>query len=134
MSEQENVRVVEQAYSNFKSGDIAALLDLMADDVEWELPAVTDVPFAGRRQGRAAVGEFFAAVGASQDVRAFEPREYIAQNDKVVSLGRYDWHVKGTGRDFGSEFVHVFTIRDGKIVDFHEYFDTATAAAAYRRD
>src|SRR2546423_8962502 len=118
MSEQDNVRVVEQAYNNFKTGAIAALLDLMADDVTWELPSVADVPFTGKRQGRAGVGEFFALVAAAQDVRVFEPREFVAQGDKVVSLGHYEWQVKGTGRTFGCDFAHVFTLRAGQVVDF----------------
>jgi uncharacterized protein len=134
MSEQDNVRVVEQAYNNFKTGDIAALLDLMADDVTWELPSVEHIPFTGQRQGRAGVGEFFALVAAAQDVRVFEPREFVAQGDKVVALGHYEWQVKGTGRTFGSDFAHVFTLRAGKIAGFNEFFDTAVAAQAYRRD
>jgi ketosteroid isomerase-like protein len=36
-------------------------------------------------------------------------------------------------REFSSDFCHVFTIRDGKIVDFHEYMDTAAATNAYRK-
>jgi uncharacterized protein len=133
MSEQENVAIVQQAYNNFKSGNIQALLDLCADDIEWTLPEIENVPFAGTRKTRAGVGEFFALVGANQDVLQFEPRETIAQRDKVVSLGHYEWRVKSTGRQFSGDFAHVFTIRDGKIVAFHEYTDTATAAAAYRK-
>jgi uncharacterized protein len=133
MSAEDNVRVVEQAYNNFKTGDIAALLDLMADDVTWQLPSVADSPFTGKRQGRASVGEFFALVAAEQDVRVFEPHEFVAQGDKVVALGHYEWLVKRDGRVFASDFAHVFTVRAGKITGFHEYFDTAVAAEAYRR-
>jgi ketosteroid isomerase-like protein len=41
--------------------------------------------------------------------------------------------VKATAREFGSDFAHVFTIRDGKVVAFKEYFDSAAAATAYRK-
>ena len=68
-----------------------------------------------------------------QEVLEFEPREFIAQGDKVVSLGNYRWRVKDTGREFKSDFVHIFTIRDGKIVRFREHLDTAAAAAAYKK-
>ena len=47
MSEQENIAVVQQAYNNFKTGNIQALLALLSDDVEWELPEVENVPFTG---------------------------------------------------------------------------------------
>lgn len=131
MSEQENIKLVQQAYENFKSGDIQSLLGLLADDVSWQLPEIENVPFAGKRQGRESVGQFFSTVAGSQDVKSFEPREFVAQGDKVVALGSYTWRVKSTGREFGGEWVHVFTIRDGKVTGFHEYTDTAAAAAAY---
>ena len=48
MSEQ-NKAIVEQAYNNFKTGNIEALLSLMADDISWTLPEMEGVPFAGKR-------------------------------------------------------------------------------------
>jgi ketosteroid isomerase-like protein len=72
-------------------------------------------------------------VEANQETLEFEPREFIAQGDKVVSLGHYRWRVKTTGREFSSDFAHVFTVRDGKIVSFQEYTDTASAARAYQK-
>ena len=61
------------------------------------------------------------------------PREFVAQGDKVVSLGHYRWRVKSTGQEYSSDFAHVFTVSDGKITGFQEYTDTASAARAYQR-
>jgi hypothetical protein len=133
MSEQDNIRLAQQAYNNFKTGNIEALLNLVADDIDWQLPEVANVPFAGKRRGRAEVAEFFASVNRTQEPLQFEPREFVAQGDQVVSLGHYQWRVKDTNREFASDFAHVFTIRDGKITGFREFFDTARAAAAYQR-
>jgi ketosteroid isomerase-like protein len=129
----ENKAVVEQAYNNFKTGNIEGLLNLMSDDIIWTLPEMEGVPFAGKRTGRAGVGEFFAILGSSQDTLAFEPREMIAEGDQVVSLGSYTWRVKANNREFGGDFAHVFTIRDGKIVAFHEYMDTAACTNAHQK-
>jgi uncharacterized protein len=96
VSEQENAKVVEQVYGRFKSGDIQSLLNLLSDDVEWELPNIENVPFAGKRHGREQVGEFFKALADTQEVQHFEPKEFIAQGDKVVALGHYHWRVKST--------------------------------------
>ena len=133
MSEQENSQIVRQAYENFKSGNIQALLSLFADDIQWQLPEMENVPFAGQFKGREGAAQFFAALGDAQEVGQFEPREFVAEGDKVVALGHYVWHVKSTGRDYESDWVHVFTIRDGKIVGFQEYTDTAAAVAAYQK-
>lgn len=132
MSEQ-NTAIAQQAYENFKTGNIQALLDQLSDDVTWQLPEIEGVPLSGKRTGRDGVREFFATLARDQEVIEFEPREFVAQGGKVVSLGHYKWRVKDTGRDFASDFAHVFTIRDGKVTGFREYFDSAAVAAAYQK-
>ena len=52
MNEQENAATVQQAYYNFKTGNIPGLLDQMSDNLTWELPEIDGVPFAGKRTGR----------------------------------------------------------------------------------
>jgi uncharacterized protein len=132
MSEHENRQLVELAYANFKAGDVPTLLQSMSEDITWQLPEIENVPFAGKRQGRGAVGEFFSALASLQDARSFEPREFIAQGAKVVVLGHYVWQVRANGRTYESDFAHVFTIRGGQIAAFHEYTDSAAAAKAFR--
>ena len=133
MSEQDNLQIVKEAYASFTRGDIPAILNTLSDDVVWFLPGQTDlVPVAGERRGRDEVGQFFSALDENQEVKEFEPQEFIAQGEKVVVLGQYRWRVKSTGREFSSDWAHVFTLRDGKVVGFHEYYDTAACADAYR--
>src|SRR6266446_3230261 len=133
MSEQESTAIAQQAYDNFKTGNIEALLDQLSDDITWQLPEMDGVPLGGIRTGREGVADFFVTLARDQEVIEFEPREFVAQGDKVVSLGHYKWRVKETGREFESDFVHVFTIRDGQIVGFREHFDSAVVAAAYQK-
>lgn len=132
MNEQDNVEVVKRAYDNFKTGDIGALLGQMSEGVDWRLPEIQGAPFAGARKGRGQVSEFFTSLADSQDSVSFEPREFVAQGDKVVALGTYNWRVKSNGREYGGDWAHVFTVRDGQIAGFHEYMDSAQAEAAFR--
>lgn len=131
MNTAENVQVVQRAYENFKKGNIQELIGLMAGDVHWQLPEVPNVAITGTRTGTAAVTEFFATVARDQEPLEFDPRQYIADGDKVVALGHYRWRVTGTGRTFDSDFAHIFTIKNGKVVRFQEFMDTAAVAAAY---
>ncbi|MGQ0538489.1 MAG: nuclear transport factor 2 family protein [Gemmatimonadaceae bacterium] len=124
--------VAQQAYEAFSRGDIPGALSQLSDDVEWIIPAIEGVPFSGTRRGRAQVAEFFAALAQQQDVIRFEPKEYFASDEKVVALGSYEWKVKSTGRTWGSDFAHIFVVRDGKVVRFQEITDTMAAAAAYK--
>src|SRR4051794_14262897 len=129
---QENTELVQQAYEKFQSGDIQTLLSLLSEDVVWQLPKIEGVPVGGERRGREEVGQWFATLADAQEVRQFEPREFVAQGDNVVALGHYAWLVKETGREFQSDFAHVFTVRGGEIARFQEYADSAKAAAAYQ--
>jgi ketosteroid isomerase-like protein len=131
MSEQDNVGVVRRAYENFKGGDIGGILDSLTDEVDWRLPDIEGVSFSGGRHGRESVGGFFSQLAESQESVSFEPREFVAQGDKVIALGTYRWRVKKTGREYGGDWAHVFTVSDGKIAGFHEYMDSAAAHAAF---
>ncbi len=133
MSEQENIKLVQQAYVNFKSGDIESLVGLFSDDIKWQLPEVENVPYTGRREGRQEVAQFFASLAEAQDSLEFDPQEFIAQGAKVVATGQYRWRARETGRDFGGDWAHVFTIENGKITGFHEYTDTAAMASAFQK-
>src|SRR3989442_5032468 len=133
MSEQDNLAVVQKAYNNFKDGNIQGLLDLLPDNVTWQLPDIEGVPFAGKRTGRESVREFFVGVEANQETLEFAPREFVAQGDKVVSLGHYRWRVKRNGPVYSSDFAHAVTASGGKINSFSEYTDNASAARAYQR-
>jgi ketosteroid isomerase-like protein len=132
MTPEQNKEVVQQVYANFKSGNIESLLDLMSDSVEWELPDLAGVPAAGKRQGRAGVADFFGKLAETQSMVNFEPKEFVAQADKVVVLGSYTWQVKSTGGKFTGGWAHVFTLHNGKVTRFREYTDTAAVARAYQ--
>jgi large subunit ribosomal protein L3 len=59
--------------------------------------------------------------------------DIFAEGDMVVALGSSDWRVKANKREFGGDFAHVFKIRDGKIVEFNEYMDTAACSNAHQK-
>ena len=119
MSAEENTPLVQNAYEAFGRGDIAALAELIADDIEWINPGDPgDNPNAGTFTGKEAVLGWFGGLAASRDYTTFEPREFIAQNDKVVCLVYAEATVRDTGRAFVSHEAQVWTLRDGKIARF----------------
>jgi len=132
MDPQENTKLVQQGYQHFKSGNIPALLDMLSDNVEWVFPELKGVAVTGTRRGRKEVADFYAKLAETQETLSFEPREFVAQGDKVVVLGHYSFRVKATGKQFESDWAEVFTIKNGKIARFQEYANTAAAMVAYQ--
>jgi uncharacterized protein len=129
MNEQQNLDLVRQGYEAFGRGDINALLELLAEDIEWTSPGPPELPTAGARRGRQQVAEFFQAVDQVFEIQRFEPKSFIAQGDLVVVLGSDTASVRATGKVLTDEWAHVFTIRDGKIAAMREYLDTAAVVA-----
>jgi ketosteroid isomerase-like protein len=70
---------------------------------------------------------------AAEETTKFEPKEFIAQGDRVVALGTYAATVRETGRSYETDWVHVFTVKDGKITSFNEFFDSAAASRAFQK-
>ena len=133
MSEPNNIQIIQNAYDKFTTGDIEGLLGLVAEDIRWNTPEIENAPFGGKQNGQEAVGEFFAQLGGAEDTTLFEITEFIAQGDRVVTLGKYGATVKETGRSYEVEMVHVFTVTDGKISSFDEFFDNALVGRAFQK-
>jgi ketosteroid isomerase-like protein len=133
VSADENTRLAQSGYEAFGRGDLAALAELMADDIEWVHPGDPDEnPNGGTFKGKEAVLGWFGGLASTVDFTTFEPREFIAQDDKVVSLVYAEATVPATGRALVNHEAHVWTFRDGKVARLQIYLDTSAAAAAHR--
>jgi hypothetical protein len=120
------------AYAAFGRGDIPAVLDTLADDIEWVVPGPSDIPTAGTYKGKQAAGAWFGVLHENLEFQVFEPREYIAQGDKVVSLIYAEATTRRNGGKIAIHEAHVWVFRDGKVTSIQFYQDTAAIAAAYR--
>jgi ketosteroid isomerase-like protein len=134
MDTHENKKLVMAGYRLFQSGDIRTLLDSYHDDAESIGPESEFVPFAGSFHGKAEIAQFFAKLHAAVQAIRFEPKEFIADGDKVIVIGESSWLVRQTGRSYDSSWVHVFTVREGKIARFEAYYDTAATEKAFLPD
>lgn len=121
-----NITVVEQAYAAFGRGDIAALLAMLDDDVEWTSPRT--LPHGGEFRGREQVVKFFENIGAAWAPLTLAVDQVDEVGDLVVGVVRADGIRRGGGAaSYGA--VHVFRVREGRIASFHEYVDTDGAIA-----
>ena len=132
METNESIRVVKQMFVALNEGNMTAVLNLFADEVEFEIPGPRDVPFVGRRHGRGEVAECFAQISKSALYENFEAREFLGSGERVVVIGHETLRSKETGRAFHNEWVMVFTVKRGKIVTFRNYWDTAAGQAAFK--
>ena len=129
-----NTALIQDLYAAFGRGDLLPTLAAAADPaIEWEsYGRREEFPVAGMHRGMKGLQDFFGTLAETVDFSEFTPKEFVAADDKVVALGHYTMKVKKNGREIACNWVHAYTIRDGKVLSFREYTDTALFAAAYR--
>jgi ketosteroid isomerase-like protein len=88
------------------------------------------IPWSGNWHGHEGWSKFFETLAESADEITLQMEPFAAQNDKVVTAGRYQATVKLTGRQIDSPLVHLWTIKDGMVVRCQELTNTAAEAAA----
>jgi uncharacterized protein len=130
MSVQENVQLVKDGYAAFARGDIQGLLALFSEDIEWVIPGA-GLPLAGTYRGHEGVASFFHKLTTESEILAFEPREFVAEGDRVLVAGWERGRVKATNRTYQADWVMAFTVQNGKVTQFREYSDTQAIAEAY---
>jgi ketosteroid isomerase-like protein len=127
-----NVEATKKGYECFQRGDIPSLIrDLLDDNCVWISPGPNEkLPWAGTFKGKHEIANFFAQVAQNLEFSEFAPREMIEQGETVVVLGTLAGRAKKTGKAVKNEWAHVFKFRQGKVVFFQEYIDTAADVLA----
>jgi ketosteroid isomerase-like protein len=127
-----NIKLIQDTYAAFGRGDIPAVLGAMTDDVEIGIVGrAQDAPLFGMHKGHAGAGEFFKQLADAHEITMFEPMKFAAAEDMVFVWGRYSWTMRKSGVSKTSEWLHVITIRGGKISLWRGHNDTAMLAEAY---
>ncbi|CAG2156830.1 hypothetical protein LMG31506_05827 [Cupriavidus yeoncheonensis] len=120
-----SLSVVKAAYDAFGRGDVPAILDLLADKVDWKMLGPPAIPYTGQRGSKEEVARFFAEVAQADEMQSFEPREFIEAGENVTVLGFERFMSRPEGRLVETEWIHVFTVHDGKVTRWRGCYDTA---------
>ena len=116
MNDQGNVALVLSVYDAFRRGDIAAVLNHIDPQAKLIFEGPSAIPWAGNRHGREDWAKFFQAIGENLDEITLTMEPFAVQGDNVVVVGRYQARVKLTGKRIDSPLVHLWTIRNAKVV------------------
>ena len=132
MSTEKNVQAVKDFFAAMGRGDREGLRALVAEDIEWIIPG-KDWPLAGTRYGHAGLADLLETASKTMETST-EPREFIAQGDRVLVVGYAAGKVKATNKPFKDDWVFAITVRDGRLTSIREYVDTQALARASQMD
>lgn len=132
MAERGTGELVQSFYDNFRAGDLDAVLACLSPEFELVYPGPSVIPSAGTWKGHAGFrGWAEAALQGHLPPESVNFEEFVVDGDKVAVPGHVNLRVKTTGKACETDFLHFFTVRDGKLTSFRDFFDTFALAQAY---
>src|ERR1700749_1666590 len=132
MSIENNVQVVKEFFAAISSGDKQRVLALVAEDIEWIVPG-EGWPLAGTHRGHAGLADLLKTASETIETST-EPREFVAQGDRVLVVGFAKGKIKATNKTFEDDWIFAITVRDGRLTNIREYIDTQALARAAHMD
>src|SRR6185312_2973724 len=133
VSAESNIETIKAVYAAFNKGDLARILDVLSDDVDWATEATsTAAPWYGARHGKQQVADFFSAFTGTMATDEFTLLAYAAYGDDVMTVVHHRSHNKDTGHSVDMNQHHWFGFSNGKIAYHRASEDTAQVEASLR--
>ena len=129
MGEKENRELIERWYKALSDGDFERMMAMHPDDVVFNL--VGSTPISGRSVTKEVVfGQVIAQVVDSlipETVKFGDNYRIMAADDNCVVAIMQGGGMGKNGEQYAQTYCHIFTIKDGLIVEVHDFFDTVVA-------
>lgn len=128
---QSDLDVIRGMYSAFARGDVASVLAVLARQLVWI--EAEGFPSAGTYTTPDAVLQnVFMRLAAEWEPFSAASREYVCDGQTAVVIGDYSGTCKATGKSFKAPFAHVWKLREGTVIGFQQFTDTAVVQRAMR--
>jgi hypothetical protein len=101
---------VRWAVDQVLTGNLAPMLALLAQDVEFQLALGSGL--CREESGKAPVASYFRMLG---EMVTFWQMDYTSGGDELIAWGKESFTVEPCGIEAGSDFALVFNLRDGLI-------------------
>lgn len=123
----ENLRTMKDIYARYAQGDLDAIYAALDDKVVWETEGA-EMAWSGRFD-RAGVPSYFARAFEVLEVLDYQVKTLLAQEDWVIGMVELRARFRASGKEESFRKLDTLRLRDGKIIEFREYYDTARVKA-----
>jgi uncharacterized protein len=124
--------IVRGFYDALGRGDVPGVLARLHDQLEWTEAERFPYYSGTWRSPQEVLDKLLIPLARDWDRFSARAHDFIAQGNRVVTLGEYSGTFKATGKSMTASFAHVWTIRDGRLARFDMYTDTAKVREALK--
>jgi uncharacterized protein len=131
-----NLAALKQCYERWnetKGGSTDDWLAMMDDKIDFKSLAKAQSPevsFTARRTCKDEMCGYLSGLLDDWEMEYYRVDDFVVDGDKICVLGKTAWTNKRTGIRAESPKFDYVTFKDGKIVAFYEFYDTAKMIAA----
>jgi hypothetical protein len=127
MQEQSNKILMLSVIAAFKDGNLEPLFAALAPDVVWTATAPREFfRFGGTHHGIAGMKEYTALLFSRYHFTRFTPKLVAAKGEQVWGLFEAEALHQPNGRYVRFDISIHWTVKDGKIAQHQDFFDTAS--------
>ena len=121
--------IVRNFYADYLKRDLDAVIAQVDDDVsfDWKAGADHNREFTGLVSGKQAFHDRLKALDAEFDYVDIDIVDIVASEDRAAVQLRLTMRHRKSEREFVMPTAGFWTFRDGKVVEYAEYYDTALA-------
>ena len=122
----ENIRpIVEAFYQASTERDIARVVSMIDDDVEWLVQGPVDIfSFLGHRRGKQAVLAGYREIAQHLKITGYHVEKLLVDGDGAAALIRLTSIVRATGKVMATRTSQFSRFRAGKVVEMHAVIDS----------
>jgi len=134
--ETDNVAILKRAYEDWdksKGAGTDYLIAVFHNDVQFTSladGAPDAVAFTSARKGKEDFLAYIDGLTRDWEMIFYSVDDYVAQGDRVVAIGSTSWRNKKTRKVVTTRKVDIWRMKNGKAIEFSEYYDTAKLLAA----
>ena len=132
----ENTALLREAYALWnetKGGSVDRWIALAAEDISFGSVAggaIPGLPFATYYDNRRTLSTYFDLLQRDWEMIYYNAQEFVAQGETVVMRGSTAWRHRKTDKLFATPKLDFWRFRNGRAIEFFEFFDTAAAVQA----
>ena len=133
---EDNRKIIETYYSSIAKGDFDTIISLMHEDVVFNI--VGETPYSGLWSGRDSIYTILVPAVVSNlkaDSTKFAENWSVMCVDENRATGlmsaRAETH---DGKKLDMAYCHIMTFNQNKIIEMHEFFDTAQGERLFDND
>ena len=116
-----NIEIIQELYEAFATDGLDRVIELC--DPECVVTQDDALPWGGRHEGLDGVATFGVLLGGTvQSVVTSD--ELFEAGDRVIQYGRSRGTALSNGATFDIPEVHIWTLRDGRVIAAEFYIDT----------